>query len=133
MKSANDELFLETIKSVSMNKDAVIKCPDCNKSILVHPFYTERGINVCGYCNKSEEIIKNMVKSRGWKFLRFERKGTSKTIYFTCSNDHNCTLRKDLTYHILQYIIYFFNQNSPMDPCNQNKIYTIKHNFGIFN
>lgn len=68
-------------------------CKTCNKSVLIHPNYTEAGIMPCaglGRCHPMEDIVKEMVRFRRWTLIEFKAQENNKraVVHFKCNKGH---------------------------------------------
>ena len=94
------ELVWKLVTSEKTNPEAMWKCPKCSKKVIIHPNYTRAGIEPCigtGRCNQTENIIKQMIEFRRYKFLRLEKAEKISTIiiHFTCDIGHESNLKYD--------------------------------------
>lgn len=94
------ELEWKLITSEKTNPEAMWKCPKCSKKVIIHPNYTKAGLEPCigsGRCNQTENIIKQMIDFRRYKFLKLEKAEKISTIivHFICDKGHESNLKYD--------------------------------------
>jgi len=80
--------------------EAKFVCPKCQKHSSLHPNYIKLGISGCfgkGKCNKTEDIIAQMVYVRGWQLEKIEmgsQKGNTVVSYRKPNTgDHVCVVK----------------------------------------
>lgn len=82
------------------NPEAWSVCSKCSRKVIMHPNYIRAGIPSCGKCHKLSNIAEQMIKLKGWKFIKAEKEITSikYMVYYICSNGHS----RKITYEALR-------------------------------